>query len=422
MKPMRVLCLFANAFPFGTWEPYLETELAYYGQFDRVEIFSLSVRDAQRQQQRAVSAKVGVHAIRFRSRVFYAVRAVRVLFDRSLYIELLHLARSRRLSMRRLVQLVVFLSRTHHEADEVARIIRRNDLFAVNDDVVLYAYRYSYQPYLGQLVASKLGLRSAHHVARAHRADLYEETAPAGYIPLRWLVARSVDEVHAVAKQGRDYLLRKWPELADRVKVSYLGTVDPGLAPSPQQRGELRIVTCSTLVPVKRLDRLVEALRILPVDQRVRWVHFGDGPLREEIQRRVRTLPEQVTIELRGAVDNRKLLEIYKKEAFHALVNVSESEGVPVSMMEACAMGIPVIATDVGGVGEIIIPEENGVLLPSDASPEQIMRAITSLGEMSPSDYSALRSGARQVWERRFRADRNYPAFVSALLAPFSVR
>ncbi|SDL48548.1 glycosyltransferase [Tessaracoccus oleiagri] len=413
---MKTLLLFANAFPFGSWEPYLETELPYLTDFDEVRVFSLSVREDQARTRRPVRhPHATVHPLRFRSRLFYLVAALRVLLDVELYREVRVLWNQRRLSPGRLVQLFVFLSRCHHEARAITSMIRKENLVAADADVVLYSYRLAYQPYLSELVARSLAPRRSVRVARAHRADLYEELAPNGYIPMRKRTLDSLDDIILIAKHGYDYLASRFPEALDRMRISYLGSIDRGVGPSPADRETLRILTCSNVVPVKRLDRLVDALALIS-DISVSWTHFGDGPLMDGLRDSVKSLPGNVEVHLPGAVTNVALLEHYATTPYHVLVNVSESEGIPVSMMEANSFGIPIIATDVGGVGEIVETGVNGILLASEPSFDELADAIRKIAEMDYEDYASLRSGARRVWRAKFDAATNYPRFGRELL------
>ena len=74
---VKRLVLLANAFPYGTWESFLETEVAYLRGFDAVHVISLSVRPEQRRARRSLPDGVTAHPIRFRSRAFYALAAIR---------------------------------------------------------------------------------------------------------------------------------------------------------------------------------------------------------------------------------------------------------------------------------------------------------------------------------------------------------
>ncbi|SDM52126.1 glycosyltransferase [Actinomyces ruminicola] len=409
---MRRLVILANAFPYGNWEPFLATELEYLTGFDRVDIMSLSVREDQRASVRPLPEGMSAHPIPFRSRLFYLLGSFRVLGDANLYRELADLARRRRLSPSRLVTLFVFLSRARHEAAQVGRILEAAGA-GPDDEVVFYSYRFAYQPYMAARLRRRF--RRAVSVARAHRADLYEEHSPRGYLPLRAQTVADLDRIYLVAEHGLRYLLNGQPQAATKATVSRLGTTDHGVpAAVPPRREGLRIVSCSTIVPVKRLDLLVDALAgtSLPI----RWDHFGEGELREQLEARAaRQLGDNVTLTWRGFVRNADLVEEYVHSPRHLLVNVSSSEGVPVSIMEALSTGIPVVATDVGGTGELVHTGVNGILLPADPTPEQVRAAIEEIAALDDDAYAALRTGARRTWEQRCDARALYTGFAAEL-------
>ena len=78
-------------------------------------------------------------------------------------------------------------------------------------------------------------------------------------------------------------------------------------------------------------------------------------------------------------------------------LNVSEYEGVPVSVMEAQSFGIPVIATAVGGTPEIV-NEENGFLLPENPSQDEIASAIYDV-VTNKEKWEKKRMLSRKNWE-----------------------
>ncbi|RJF42610.1 glycosyltransferase [Actinomyces sp. 2119] len=408
---MRRLVLLANAFPFGTWETFLETELEYMDSFDAVEVMSLSVRADQRLRRRSLPyASMRAHPIAFRSRVFYLLASIRVLPDVNLYKELRHLRRTGRLSAARVVTLFVFLSRAHHEARVCRRLLRQAG--ARDDEIVFYSYRFNYQPYLAWLL--RRHFPQSVSVARAHRADLYEELAPTEYLPLREHTVTHLGKIYCIADHGRNYLVSRFPWARDRTVVARLGTTDHGTASQWPSRSPLRVVSCSTITPVKRLELLLEALA--GSRHPVEWEHFGEGPLRNSLEHRARSLlPPHVSLRLHGFVSNTQLVKSYVAQARHVLVNVSSSEGVPVSIMEAMSTGIPVIATDVGGTGEIVLDGVNGILLPADPSPEQVRQAVERIATMDDGDYTRLRQAARRTWQERCDARHLYTTFAAEL-------
>lgn len=249
-------------------------------------------------------------------------------------------------------------------------------------------------------------------VCRAHGFDLWDERWRPGVVPFRAAKARGLDAVYAVSAAGAAYLEQRAPALRGRVSVRRLGVRDPGRACPPPRPGEPPlVVTCAGLSPAKRIDLVPEVLAAL--DRPLRWVHLGDGPERERVRAAAaRLLDDRVEWELRGHVDNREVLGLYAGEHVAALLSLSGSEGLPVSMMEAQSYGIPIVARAVGGVPEIV-NERTGVPLAPEATPAE---AAAALGEaLEPSRFEP--DAVRAEFQRCFNADVNYNGFVDAVLS-----
>ena len=106
------------------------------------------------------------------------------------------------------------------------------------------------------------------------------------------------------------------------------------------------------------------------------------------------------------------LKTLYNEHFIDLFVNVSESEGLPVSIMEAMATGIPVIATDVGGTAEIV-NSDNGFLIPKDFTEEQLKEIIIRFNNLSFVERAKLRENAYLTWNEKFNSEKNYQKFVS---------
>ena len=74
-------------------------------------------------------------------------------------------------------------------------------------------------------------------------------------------------------------------------------------------------------------------------------------------------LEENISVKLLGKVNNNDILNFYSITPVNLFINLSESEGIPVSIMEAISFSIPIIATDVGGVSEIVTEETDCYLI-----------------------------------------------------------
>ncbi len=409
------LILLANGFPYGPWEPFLETEVKYYRDFDQIHVCAMQLRREHRDRVRPLpSERFHVCPVPF-SLAACIPGCFRALVSREFYGEFRRLFKAHAFSLSRLAWLFFYMSRSYHEAAVIGRYLRKAGLAGTAERVVLYSYRFDYQPYVALLLKKKY-LPNSVILARGHRYDLYEDARSNGYIPLRPLLLEKLDRIVLIAEDGRRYLAEKYPAWADRLTVSRLGTEDHGTCPAPAERAPLRLVSCSTLLPQKRVELIVRALGLL-TDLPVRWTHYGDGPLRGEIEALCRTLPENVSWELKGHIDNTALLAEYARTPYHLFINVSSSEGIPVSIMEAMSFSIPAAATDVGGTGELVLDGKTGVLLPADLSPERLAEAIRAVAAMADGDYQALRTRARAFWRDHYDADANYTAFAGELAA-----
>jgi glycosyltransferase involved in cell wall biosynthesis len=149
------------------------------------------------------------------------------------------------------------------------------------------------------------------------------------------------------------------------------------------------------------------------IEYEVEWVHFGDGTLKENIKNKASNLPPNIKVDFKGFVPNPKILEYYANNSVDLFINVSESEGIPVSIMEAISYGIPILATDVGGTSEIVT-SQTGILLQKKFEPEEgssiINKLITKRLVFSKSDIKAF-------WEQNYNAKNNYQELVNVFFS-----
>ncbi|MGN7948262.1 glycosyltransferase [Microbacterium sp. 22215] len=237
---------------------------------------------------------------------------------------------------------------------------------------------------------------------RVHRYDLYELP---GYLPFRAHLYSSIDGVLAVSTHARDYIAERHPDA--HIIVSRLGTSDPGSIPESRRddRPPL-VVSCSHVIPVKRVERILDAVSAVGQEMDVRWVHFGGGTDLPELTSKVRAVG--VDVDLRGQTPHEEVIEFYRREYVDAFINLSESEGVPVSIMEAMSFNIPIVATDVGGTGEIVTAQAGRLVGPS-ATTEEVATTVSEVLRLRESFRS------REVWAQRCDSDRNSRATARVL-------
>ena len=265
------------------------------------------------------------------------------------------------------------------------------------DDVVAYGF---WGMGGGLAVPWLTGVRS--RVVRVHRYDLYEERAPERYLPFRPFLYSRSDRILAISQDGAEYLRRHHRSVRGRIAISRLGVFGPDAAPAPAQSDHVTIVSCSAVSEVKRVGLILESVRRLAevVNRPVRWVHFGDGPLMPQLREALAERTAGLSVDLRGRVDNAQVLDFYTGHQVDAFVNLSSSEGVPVSIMEAIAHDIPVIATAVGGTPEIVGESlGSGILVDPEASADAVASALQAVLDAPSGSFRP-----RAVWQRDYDA------------------
>ena len=121
-----------------------------------------------------------------------------------------------------------------------------------------------------------------------------------------------------------------------------------------------------------------------------------------------------VTIELRGWSDNQKILDFYKNNLVNVFINLSSSEGVPVSIMEAMSFGIPILATDVGGTSEVVENNKNGFLLDIETPLDEVARVLKLFFNKDTSEkFSA---GSKEIFSKKCKSNTNFKQFANKLL------
>lgn len=407
------LILLVNGFPYGTWEPFLETEIKYYRDFSAVHICSMQLRKEHRKTIRPLpSDKFHVCPVPFAPMAVYLLNVFCALGDRNFYRELKRLIKEKKFSLLRFAWLMFYFSRSHYEARIIRKYLAREGVIGSGEKTVLYSYRFDYQPYVALLL--KKHFPGCKIIARGHGYDLYENRRNSGYIPMRPYLLENLDKVLLIADDGKAYLEGCYPVPQDKLSIFRLGTADRGAGAIAMDGRSIRLVSCSTLIPLKRVHLIVEALKGIS-GLEVYWTHYGDGELMPEIQQLCADLPENIHWQLRGYVPNSTLVNEYRESPCHLFLNVSSSEGVPVSIMEAMSAGTPCIATDVGGTAEIVKNGENGILLPADFSPDTLAEHIRAFAAMEDGDYQLYRRRARDFWLSHYSADASYTRFNAYL-------
>ncbi len=261
-------------------------------------------------------------------------------------------------------------------------------------------------PYLRKKIKNK----NLKIVLRLHGSDLYEHVK-ANYAPLRRDIFSAADLIVPISENGKNYITEKYPVYKHKLFLSRLGVVDNGLNPAPKG-DSYHVISVSNMVALKRIHLIFEALQ--KTDLKITWHHFGDGPLANELKALIKQKREGLNIEFYGHVDNKAVMDFYKQQPLNLFLNVSTTEGLPVSIMEALSFGVPVIATNVGGTAELV-DKYVGALLEPDLEAKDLAESITQFFKLDNNEIEIRRKNARLRYGTVANAEKNYEAFYKKI-------
>jgi glycosyltransferase involved in cell wall biosynthesis len=217
---------------------------------------------------------------------------------------------------------------------------------------------------------------------------------------------RCMARVIAVSDEARRWLLEhRWarPEQAITVHNGIAAVARPGAGPGIRLElgiapGDLVVMMVSILRQAKGHDLGIEAIRaIRRIRPDVRLVIVGDGPVRAELEAKAASLPGAVTFA--GHRDD--VMEVL--DAADVLLHPSRVDAFPGALLQALAAGVPVVASAVGGIPEIIKDGVDGVLTPPSDGPQALADALEPLLANAPR-RRALALAGRARFERHFTA------------------
>ena len=219
-------------------------------------------------------------------------------------------------------------------------------------------------------------------IIKMHRFDLFENLYKYGIL-FRKQQIKKATLILPSHVEGYNYLTKKYPQFATKFVVNRVGTKPSATLVQPTalqpivdgNSSPITIFSCSTLTTVKRVHIMLQAASNLPFT--FNWYHIGNGTLSKELEQLQATLKLQGKFHFLGFIPPNKLKQTYLQYNIDVFVNTSESEGIPVSILEMLSLGVPIIATDVGSVREAV-DDTVGKLLPVTVTGEQLAAELTA--------------------------------------------
>jgi glycosyltransferase involved in cell wall biosynthesis len=227
--------------------------------------------------------------------------------------------------------------------------------------------------------------------------------------------ARRARFVVAISEFNRNWLSSLLaPDAAQRVRVIHCGVDSQAFAFKPRRPSARphMLLSVAALREYKGLSHLIRACALLQAsvpEQRFVCRIVGEGPERRALEQQIHASGLDDSVVLMGACEQHVVRELLEDSDTFVLPSVvarnGYMDGIPVALMEAMASGVPVIASQLSGIPELVRDGETGLLV-SSCRPEAIHDAILRCWR-EPAEAAQRAVRARAVVEREYDVYRN---------------
>jgi len=273
-------------------------------------------------------------------------------------------------------------------------------------------------PYLSSFLAAKIAKRySKPLVLTQHNTfieynNIWDTVEKLNDLAIGKQVLKEADKIIVVSNATKKYVLSLGAN-PEKIEVLHNGVDLNRFKHSSEVKDEMRkklgipkdarvVLTVRRLVYKNGIDTLIASAEIaVKKNPKLVFVVVGKGPDFEEVKEKILQSGMQRSLRLTGFVSDRDLPFYYNVADLFALPSKS-GEGLPLVALEAMATGLPVIATNVGGISEVM-SEAYGKLVPPN-SPNSLAEAIL---EFSLKDLSVIKKNLRIMMEQKYSWDKN---------------
>ncbi len=405
---MKHLVLLTDNYPNTIGEFFLDDEINIIAsKFEKITVLCASEKN---NSQRPIPQNIQViefTKIRFIERVLLRFKG---LFFRPLWNELLFLKKSYNLRTNFLIFKI--LMEDFVRSSIVMKALYLHQLTDPSKHI-LYSYWHDYKALAIARIRKKT---DCHAIARCHRWDVYFYANNPPYLPYRKYLLNELSLSCSISEDGINYMRQLHNfNRKDKLVLSRLGKINKENPLSIISNLDvITICSCSTLTSVKRVELIIDFVKSLSVHVKIKWVHFGDGILKEKLLKLAEVSLINIDYNFMGIVPNDDILNFYNVNFVDLFINFSESEGIPVSIMEAQSAGIPVLATNVGGTSEIV-NDENGFLVEKDFNQEEVVSIIQHYLSSNKVVKQQKRNASYENWKQQYNAETNYNEFFKLL-------
>ena len=392
----NTLIIFTNSYPYGNGEQYLENELMYYSnEFKRIIFIPINTVGEPRKISK--NSKI----LKVHSKVKFPKYMYLGIFKKFINAYLLEKKiRKFKITGKIITYYKLFYNAYMHSIYIIKWLKEEN---IKPSEIVFYSYWFYHWATVMSII--KKTFKASRFISRAHLNDTYD------YLNFNFwggLKVESLDKIITISDHAKNYLDYNY-----KIKSGVLSTIRLGIKSSTKlnptnKNKKLIFVSCSSIRKEKRLDFIVNVLK--EINLPIKWIHFGEGEMRLEIEQLVMNLPSNIEVEIKGFVKNVNILNFYESFPIDLFLNLSSEEGIPVSLMEAISYGIPVVAIDVFGNTELV-NDNTGILFKLEDDAKTVSKKIKLF-----INSNIDRKKIVDFQKKFFSAEQNYLEFKQILI------
>jgi colanic acid/amylovoran biosynthesis glycosyltransferase len=409
---MTKMILITASFPYVPGEQFLETEVKYYTKHKDVEftIMPISSNGEMRKIDKSILLNNYLINNRNKSKIKKVFTLFKSLFSILFWKEIVLNKVYRGSKLKSFASTIVAYYNYYDLFDNYFR--DKKDL----SNTIVYTYWNDSFTYALQSLKNKYGYKL---VSRIHRYDIYKERRVKNYMPLKSNFTQNIDKIYTITQSANDYLHKTYGFKKEILQLARLGVDDKNIISNANELNIFHIVSCSFLVDVKRVDKIVDALSLLSEKLKnitLIWTHIGSGPLEKtlkDLANKKLSQKENIIFNFIGQLTNQEVYKFYQENNVDVFVNVSESEGVPVSIMEAMSCHVPIVAPDIGGISDMIEDAKSGFLLSNACKVDEIYKALLKIDFFKKEE---TRKKSYDIFLEKYNATKNYKDFLDEVL------
>lgn len=416
---MKKLYLVTMGFPYGKGEKtFITPELGVISNCFDVTIISVTSKDImsdiknRSEMPENVKHNVIFSDINFYTKVRYVLQSF---FCISLYLDWWEVLLSQKQIFSRLINSLKYHTLALYYKNQMDIILR--DDVNISDDFIVYTF-WCLEPTLGSCFL-KQKYSNMKLITRMLGRDLYHERRDDGRQCFRSYINKYIDAIFFASESMLTYYKEYFfKNLYSQVcHIGRIGTKSQKTL-NPLNKSEIfTLYSCSNVIPLKRVELIVQALGCINEKYKIHWVHFGDGSELDNISKLaddVQRSNKFIQIELKGHTDREKIFKFLCENPIDCFITTTSTEGgEPLALVEALSYGIPIIATDVADISRTV--QGNGILLEENPSVMDVKNAIEAIIEMGEYDKRRMRKISVEIWSRYFNEETLINQFVRDL-------